>query len=159
MEASDSTDGAIAVLNAGGWGTALAVMLARAGRSVTLWARRAEAAERLRAERENATYLPGIPIPAGVQITADLGEAILGRGVVIMVAISGHLRVLARQVAPLVRPDVLVVHGTKGFEPGTRLRCSEVIEAELGSGFAGRVAVLSGPTHAEEVGRGVPTAS
>ena len=150
---------AIAVLNAGGWGTALAILLARAGRSVTLWARRTEAAERLRAERENRVYLPGVEIPKDVEITADLAAALRGRKVVVVVVISAFMREIARQLAPLVEPDALLVHGTKGFEPDSLLRCTEVLERELGPGFSGRVAVLSGPTHAEEVARGVPTAA
>jgi glycerol-3-phosphate dehydrogenase (NAD(P)+) len=153
-------DGApVAVLNAGGWGTALAVMLARGGRDVILWARREEAAEELRAERVNRAYLPGVSIPDNVTITADLQLALQRRKIVVVAVVSRFIRNLARQIAPLVEPDALVVHGTKGFEPATLLRCSEVLEGELGSAFLDRVAVLSGPTHAEEVARGVPTAA
>jgi glycerol-3-phosphate dehydrogenase (NAD(P)+) len=149
----------IAVLNAGGWGTALAVHLAKAGRSVTLWVRRAEAAAELRRERENRAYLAGVELPPDLEVTAELGEALRGRRVVIAAPVSRSVRELARAMGPLVEPGALVVHGTKGFEAGTLLRCSEVFEAELGAGFTGRVAVLSGPTHAEEVARGLPAAA
>jgi glycerol-3-phosphate dehydrogenase (NAD(P)+) len=149
----------IAVLNAGGWGTALAVLLARSGHSVTLWARRPEAAARLRAERENRAYLPGIQIPPEVEVTPELEVALRGRGVVVVAVISRFMRSIAREIAPLIEPTALVVHGTKGFEPNTLRRCSDLLESELGPSFDGRVAVLSGPTHAEEVGRGVPTAA
>jgi glycerol-3-phosphate dehydrogenase (NAD(P)+) len=147
------------VLNAGGWGTALAVLLASRGGHVTLWARRAEAAERLQAERENRAYLPGIRIPPEVEVTSDLAAALGGRRVIVVAVISRFIRQIACQMAPLVESNGLVLHGTKGFEAETLSPCSEVLEEELGSSFHGRVAVLSGPTHAEEVGRGVPTAA
>lgn len=149
----------IAVLNAGGWGTALAVVLARAGHSVALWARRPEAAARLRAERENQAYLAGIRIPDSVEITDNLADAVAGKGVIVVAAISGYLRELSRELASLVGPDVLLAHGSKGFEADTLLRCSEVIECEVGPSFKERVAALSGPTHAEEVARGIPGAA
>jgi glycerol-3-phosphate dehydrogenase (NAD(P)+) len=147
------------VLNAGGWGTALAVLLARGGRPVTLWTRRAGAAERLRVDRENRAYLAGIEIPPRVEITSDLAAALRGGGVIVVAVISSFIRQVACQMAPLVNPNALIVHGTKGFEADTLLRCSEVLEQELGPSVRGRVAVLSGPTHAEEVARGVPTAA
>lgn len=152
-------DSPIAVINAGGWGTALSVLLSRAGRSVTLWARRPEAAKELRAERENCAYLPSIKIPPAVEITDNLEAALRGRRIVVVVVISAFMREIARRIAPFLEPETLVVHGTKGFEPDTLLRCSEVLESELGPAFRGHVAVLSGPTHAEEVGRGAPTAA
>src|SRR5437867_5558986 len=101
---------AVAVINAGGLGTALAVVLARAGCSVTLWARRPEAAERLAVERENHPYLPGVRIPAEIEITADLAEAVRARSVVVVAVISRYVREIARQLAPLTQPGALVVH-------------------------------------------------
>jgi glycerol-3-phosphate dehydrogenase (NAD(P)+) len=157
--ASERDAPAICVLNAGGWGTALAAMLAREGRSVTLWARREAAAAELREARENRTYLPGVAIPPRLEITSDLAAALRGRRVVLVASVSRYLRELARAMAPLVEPEALVLHGTKGFELETLRRCSEVLEEELGAGFRGRVAVLSGPTHAEEVARAVPSAA
>jgi glycerol-3-phosphate dehydrogenase (NAD(P)+) len=159
MRGRELEDPGIAVLNAGGWGTALAVLMARAGHSVTLWARRPEAAARLRADGENRAYLPGIQIPPEVEVTPELEVALRGRGVVVVAVISSFMRKIAREVAPLVEGSALVLHGTKGFEPETLRRCSELLESELGASFEGRVAVLSGPTHAEEVGRGIPTAA
>jgi glycerol-3-phosphate dehydrogenase (NAD(P)+) len=98
-------------------------------------------------------------LPDRVEVTADLEQAVRGRRVIVLTPISRFLRELARRMAPLVEPGALVLHGTKGFEANTLLRCSEVIEQELGEAFRGRVAALSGPTHAEEVARGVPTAA
>ena len=149
----------IAILNAGGWGTALAVMLANRGYDVVLWARRPEAAEELSRKRQNEPYLPGITIPDAVQITPSLEAALSGRDVIGVVTISAALRALAQRLAPLAPSEALIFHGTKGFEPGELRTASEVLSSELGPAFAGRVAALSGPTHAEEVGRGVPTAA
>ena len=111
------------------------------------------------AERENRAYLPGVRLPDGLAVTADLESALAGARVVVMVPISAGLRELARSVAPLIDSGTVVVHGSKGFEPETLRLASAVVEEELGPRFAGRVAALSGPTHAEEVARGVPSAA
>jgi glycerol-3-phosphate dehydrogenase (NAD(P)+) len=149
----------VAVLNAGGWGTALAVLLARNGHDVRLWARRPEQAARLAAERVNEAYLAGVTLPDAVYPTADLAEALDGCAAAVLAPISAGLRDLARRVGPLLPDDAAVVHGTKGLEQDSLLRLSEVIESELRPSHRGRVAALSGPTHAEEVGRGIPTAA
>jgi glycerol-3-phosphate dehydrogenase (NAD(P)+) len=98
-------------------------------------------------------------LPPQLEITSDLAAALRGRTVVLVAPVSRYIRETARLMAPLVNPEALVVHGSKGFELETLLRCSEVLEEELGPRFKERVAVLSGPTHAEEVARGVPTAA
>jgi glycerol-3-phosphate dehydrogenase (NAD(P)+) len=149
----------VAVLNAGGWGTALAVVLARNGHAVRLWSRRRELADTLISTRVNDAYLPGVVLDPAIRPTADLGEAIAGCAAVVVVPISAALRELAQRIGPLLPDDVLVVHGTKGLERDSLLRLSEVIESELRPSHRGRVAALSGPTHAEEVGRGIPTAA
>ena len=149
----------VAVLNAGGWGTALAVLLARNGHRVRLWARRAEQASALASERANDLYLPGVRLDDAIHPTADLAEAVEGCQAAVLVPISAGLRELAQRVSPLLPDDAVVVHGTKGLERETLLRLSEVIESELRPSHQGRVAALSGPTHAEEVGRGIPTAA
>ena len=84
--------GAICVVNAGAWGTALAVLLARGGRSVALWARRDAAATQLRQTRENRAYLPGVTLPPSLEVTSDLSSALRGRRIVIVAAVSDHLR-------------------------------------------------------------------
>jgi len=148
-----------AVLNAGGWGTALAAILGRAGHEVRLWTRRPEVADALLRTRENATYLPGVTLPETVNPTHDLTTALAGCEVAVLVPISAGARELARHVGPLLPAAALVAHGTKGLEVGTLMRMSDVIESELGPEHRGRVAALSGPTHAEEVGRGIPAAA
>jgi glycerol-3-phosphate dehydrogenase (NAD(P)+) len=133
-------------------------MLARAGRPVRLWARRPEAAAILAESRENSEYLPGVRIPSSVEITADLEQAVDGSAVAVVVVVSRYLRQFGRELSRVLPSDTALVHGTKGFEPETLLRGSEVLEQELGP--RGRaIAVLAGPTHAEEVARGVPTAA
>ena len=145
----------VAVLGAGGWGTALAIHLGRLGKSVHLWGRNAAFVARLCEERRNETYLPGVLLPPSVTPTASLEEA-LGAADCIVLAVPSHgTRALLRRVAPLLRSDVTIVSGTKGFELGTLNRMSEVIEQELGASRP--VAVLSGPSFAAEVARKAPT--
>lgn len=149
----------VAVLNAGGWGTALAVKLAAQGHDVRLWARRREQALRIDSERENHDYLPGVAIPPGVRITGDLAVATQGADAVVVAVIARYMRDMATLLQPLIGPETLVVHGTKGLEPGTWRRLSTVLRDGLGGALAPSVAVLAGPNHAEEVARGLPTAA
>ncbi len=148
--------GQVAVMNAGGWGTALAVLLGKGGHEVRLWCRRRELAEEIERTHENAAYLPGVTVPPQVRATAALDEAVLGARAVVLVPISRALRDTARLLSPCLPDGVPVLHATKGLELGTLLRLSEVLVEELRTD---RVAVLSGPTHAEEVGLGMPTAA
>jgi glycerol-3-phosphate dehydrogenase (NAD(P)+) len=150
--------GHLAVINAGGWGTALAILLARAGHTVRLWCRRPVFAAELDRTRENHLYLPGVSIPESVQVTSSMAEAVIGAAAVLLVPISRAMRETARQVAPHWQTSVPLLHASKGIELPSLRRLSEVIAQELGTD-AERVAVLSGPTHAEEVARGVPTAA
>lgn len=149
----------IAVLNAGGWGTALACLLAHNGHAVALWARRPEQARRLAERRENATYLPGVQLPERVAPTADLAAAVDGCRVVVVAAITRGLAPLAAALEPLLPPDATVLVATKGLEEETWRRPTEILAAGLGPRFRGTLAVLGGPTHAEEVARGLPTAA
>ena len=146
----------VAVVNAGGWGTALAVLLGKPGRAVRLWCRREALAEEIARCRENAAYLPSVAIPACVQATASLEEALVGAEAIIMVPISRAAREIARAAAPFVAGGTPVMHASKGLELSTLKRISRVIGEELA---LDNVAALSGPTHAEEVGRGLPTAA
>jgi len=147
----------VAVLGAGSWGTTLAVLLAEKGFRVALWARRREAAEELRWRRENLAYLPGIVIPFEVLVTADLEEALHSADVVVLSVPSHAVRETVRRARPYLPAPALLVNTAKGLEEGTRLRLSQVIAQELGGDASARVAVLSGPSHAEEVSRHFPT--
>ena len=145
----------VAVLGAGGWGTALAIHLGRQGRSVRLWGRDPALMIRLSDERRNETYLPGAPLPPSLVPTASLTEALDTTDWVVLAVPSHGIRELLRKVAPLLHPGVTVVSATKGFELNTLNRMSEVIEQELGG--AAQLAVLSGPSFAAEVARGATT--
>lgn len=143
----------IAVVGAGGWGTALAILLARKGLRVNLWARRRELVSELAQRRENKAYLPGVELPAGIMPVADLETAARGVDLVVLSVPSHASRLMARQLRPFLGKGVIVVNIAKGLELDTGKRLSEVLTEE---GIS-RVAVLSGPSHAEEVSRGLPT--
>lgn len=143
-----------AVLGSGGWGTAMAVLLAQsAGHGVRLWCRREEAARDILDRRENTRLLPGVPIPPGVLVTSDEAEAVSGADCWVVAVPTAFLRPTLARFAPL-RADVPVVSLTKGIENATFRRPSEIIGDVLATD---RLAVLSGPSHAEEVARGLPT--
>ena len=148
--------GRTAVLGAGSWGTALSVHLARAGHRVRLWSRDPALAEGMRATAANTRYLPGISFPADVTPTDSLSVALDDAAFVVVAVPSHGLRAVVRAAAPLIRPDAIVVSGAKGLEVDSLARMSQVIEGET----EGRVpvVVLSGPTFASEVARGLPAA-
>jgi glycerol-3-phosphate dehydrogenase (NAD(P)+) len=148
----------LAVVNAGGWGTALAVLLANAGHEVRLWCRRPELAAEIAQWRENRVYLPGVTVPPSVRPTASMEEAVAGARAVLLVPISRATREVARQAAPYLTRGTPVLHASKGLEYPSLERLSQVIGEELAMA-AEEVAVLSGPTHAQEVAGGLPTAA
>ena len=143
----------ITVLGSGGWGTALALLLLENGNDVTLWSYTEEESKVLRETRENP-MLKGVPLPQELKLTTDMG-AVKGCGVVVMATPSFAVRTTAAKLRELVDPGTVLVSVSKGIEKDTSLRLSQVIEQEM----EGRcpVVVLSGPSHAEEVGRGIPT--
>lgn len=145
----------VAVVGAGAWGTALAVHLARNGRSVRLWVREPELAERLRTRRDNPLYLPGVSIPEGVAIHGVLSDAVRDVSHVVTAVPSQHARGVYCDAAPVLAADVPVVVCTKGIEEGSLALPLEVARDELGER---PFAVLSGPSFASEVARGMPTA-
>jgi glycerol-3-phosphate dehydrogenase (NAD(P)+) len=149
----------ICVINAGGWGTALSVLLADKGSDVRLWARRPELAQLLASTRENPDYLAGVRLPDNVVVTSDLSEAVAGVSVVLVTVISRYMRPLASMLAPLVSPHQVVANASKGLDPATLMRGSEILEESLGISHRGRVAALSGPNLAREVAAGMPTAT
>jgi glycerol-3-phosphate dehydrogenase (NAD(P)+) len=146
----------IAVLGAGGWGTALAVHLVRTGHEAWLWGRDAALIAELRARRANAVYLPDITFPPGLECTSNLEEVLRGAAVVVVAVPSHGMRDVLRRAAPLIRRDAIVVSAAKGLERDTLFRPSEIIEQECGSRV--RVGVLSGPSFASEMARELPTA-
>jgi len=145
----------VAVIGSGGWGTALAVMLAKNDHDVTLWSYDVTEFEHLKNERENRMFLPGVLFPDGLKCTDDLSVA-ASSDIVVMAVPSFAVRTTARKLSEFVTNDHIVVNVAKGIEKDTSKRLSEIIEEEIDANCA--VVVLSGPSHAEEVGRGVPTA-
>jgi len=146
----------MAVLGAGGWGTALAVHLARAGHDVKLWARDEELVSKMRSTRTNTLYLPEVVFPKSLQVENSL-ELVLPRANLVVAALPSHgMREVLRKAASMVPPSVTFVSAVKGLEQGTLLRMSEVIEQELGK--SQNIAVLSGPSFAPELARELPTA-
>ncbi|MEO8682760.1 MAG: NAD(P)H-dependent glycerol-3-phosphate dehydrogenase [Vicinamibacterales bacterium] len=147
----------IAVLGSGSWGSALAVHLAQAGHDqVRLWARDAELVHQMASTRTNAAYLPGIAFPPAVRPTHDLADAVDGATIVVAAVPSHGLRTVARAAAPFLGSDATLVSAAKGLEAGSLLRMSEVLHAEIPGAAA--VVVLSGPSFAIELARGLPTA-
>lgn len=148
----------IAVLGAGSWGTALAVLLGSKGLAVSLWARRAEHARTLEEQRENARYLPGVVLPPPVTVSCDL-EAVLGGASAAVFCVPSHaFREVLKYALPFLSPGALVINTAKGLEEESLARLSSVFAGEAGEESLARYAVLSGPSHAEEVARFLPTA-
>jgi glycerol-3-phosphate dehydrogenase (NAD(P)+) len=148
----------VAIIGAGSWGTALAIVLGPRFERIGLWAHEADLVERMSSSRVNDVFLPGFSLPANIAPTADLGAALDGAGVVIGVMPSRFARTLYREMTLHLKPEMRFVSATKGLEQGTLLRMSEVARQVIGEKFAPRIAVLSGPTFASEVARGEPTA-
>ncbi|MBI1260323.1 MAG: NAD(P)H-dependent glycerol-3-phosphate dehydrogenase [Rhizobiales bacterium] len=142
------------VIGAGAWGTALAEVAARAGREVLLWARESAVVEAVNAQRENTTFLPGIPLHAAITATSDL-TALAGMDALLMVTPAQHMRALCLDLAPLLPAGMPVILCSKGVEQGNNKLLTEVLEETMPQAIA---AVLSGPSFAAEVARGMPTA-
>jgi len=147
----------LAVIGGGAWGTALAIVLAPRFERVRLWVYETDVAERLQAERQNDTYLPGFQIPENILVASNLSIVVDGAEVVLSVMPSHHVRRVYAQMLPFLAESMVFVSATKGLEVGTMLRMSNVIQATV-TGFPPQVAALSGPTFAKEVARGEPTA-
>ena len=147
----------VTIVGAGGWGSALAVVLARQGLAVRLWVREPEVCQAIRERGENR-FLPGVRLPETIEATQQLGAALEGAELVITAMPSDACRALAQEMAPSLRAETLLISATKGLEDGTLARMSQVIGETLAPRFAARIGVLSGPTFAPEVARGEPTA-
>jgi glycerol-3-phosphate dehydrogenase (NAD(P)+) len=144
-----------AILGAGAWGTALALVLAqKPEHRVTLWGARQETAAALLQQRENRRLLPGVPIADSIKVTASIDQATAAADLLITAIPTVYLRPTLHRIAATVPQGTSVLSLTKGLECETFRRPSEIIQEELG---ARTVAVLSGPSHAEEVARGLPT--
>jgi glycerol-3-phosphate dehydrogenase (NAD(P)+) len=149
----------IAVIGAGAWGTGLSIVLGRKGsHRVRLWAHEKEVCESVAQRRVNEKFLPGRHIPESVTVSNNLADTLAGATVIVSVMPSQHCRTLFEQMRPHLRADAMIVSATKGLEENSLLRMSEVIAQVLGASNPPRVGALSGPTFAQEVARGDPTA-
>lgn len=143
----------IAVVGSGGWGTAAAIHLKKIGHSVTLWSWQSEESDRLSRDLENKEFLPGAKIPEGMIFTSDI-SCVAGKDIVVLVTPSKVIRSTAKAMSPFVTEGTIVLILSKGIEDGSLKTLSEVVEEEISHAT---IAVMSGPSHAEEVSRGIPT--
>jgi glycerol-3-phosphate dehydrogenase (NAD(P)+) len=151
----------IAVIGAGAWGTGITIVLGRKGtHRVRLWAHEADVCDSIMHQRVNEKFLPGCRIPESVSASTDLAATIAGAQIVVSVMPSQHCRALFERMRPLLAPHALIVSATKGLEEGSLLRMSEVIAQLLqrDDGTVPPIGALSGPSFAQEVARGDPTA-
>ena len=148
----------IAIIGAGSWGTALGIVAGRAGREVCLWSRNAEVVESVNRERVNRVYLSSQTIPENVRATNDISEALAGAEFVLLASPSHVTRGLLEAMLPSLKPEILFISATKGIEIETGKRISEVLRDVAAERFAPRFVCLSGPSFAQEVVAGQPTA-
>lgn len=148
----------IAVIGSGSWGTALAISLASAGHSVAMWTRRATLADEIRTTRMNRTYLRDAVLPDALHVTSDLEEAVSDRDCLVFATPSQSTRQVGKRVASHVLENAIIVSVSKGIENETLLLPTEVLDAVLPQVSRSRIGVLYGPSHAEEVAHGQPTA-
>ena len=144
----------ISVIGAGSWGTALALLLYKNGHKVTVWSIMKDEIEMLQREHEHKEKLPGVKLPEDMEFTTDLEKALTGKDVLVLAVPSPYTRSTSHSMAPFVKEGQIIVNVAKGIEEHSLLTLSQIIEEEIPQA---EVAVLSGPSHAEEVGRGIPT--
>ncbi len=144
----------VSVIGAGSWGIALALLLAKNGNKVTVWSIVKEEIDMLNEKREHVDKLPGVPLPDDMVFTTDLESAVRGKKVLVLAVPSVFTRGTANKMKAYVEEGQMIVNVAKGIEESTLMTLSDIIEEEIPQA---NVAVLSGPSHAEEVGRGVPT--
>lgn len=144
----------VGIMGAGSWGTALAVLLHKNGHEVTVWSINQAEVEMLTKEREHKSKLPGVKLPEDMEFTTDMEHTITDKDFVVLAVPSPFTRSTARQMKPYVKEGQILVNVAKGIEEHTLMTLSDQIEEEVPQAD---VAVLSGPSHAEEVGRELPT--
>ncbi len=144
----------ISVIGSGSWGTAVAILAANNGHQVTLWSWKKDESERLKRDRENKEFLPGVPFPDNISCTWDIKEAVSGSDLIVCASPSVATRNVAKSLSPHVENGQIILNISKGLEEGTLLRLSQVYKEEIPQA---EVAVMSGPSHAEEVSRRLPT--
>ena len=146
----------ISVIGSGGWGIALTILLHKNGHNLTIWSFDKKEAEELKKTRQNKTKLPNILLPEDVKVTDDLKEAVDDKDILILAVPSKAIRSVSKSLKNIIKDNQIVVNVAKGLEEDTLETMTDIIEEEL-KGKKTQVAVLSGPSHAEEVGKGIPT--
>lgn len=146
----------IAVIGAGSWGTANAISLSNKGMAVSLWIRNSETLKDIKKTRENSTYLPGVTLPSNLIVTNDIENCCKDSDIIVIGTPSHAVRDIMSNISKLIEKHKIIVNLAKGIENDTLYRMSEVIEEYLPKN---PVAVLSGPNHAEEVARNIPSAT
>ncbi|WP_373081162.1 NAD(P)H-dependent glycerol-3-phosphate dehydrogenase [Fusobacterium animalis] len=146
----------ISVIGSGGWGIALTILLHKNGHDLTIWSFDKKEAEELKKTRQNKTKLPNILLPEDIKVTDDLREAVDDKDILILAVPSKAIRSVSKSLKNIIKDNQIVVNVAKGLEEDTLETMTDIIEEELKDKNP-KVAVLSGPSHAEEVGRGIPT--
>lgn len=144
----------VSFLGAGSWGTALAILCANNGHKVTLWSKIEAEMDMLRENREHVDRLPGVKLPDSIVIEDDLEKACTDKDIIVCSVASPFVRATAKEAKPYIKDNQIIVNVGKGIEESTLMTLCEILEDELPMAD---VAVLSGPSHAEEVSRGIPT--
>lgn len=147
----------VSILGCGSWGTALAIVLADKGYPVQMWCRRPEQAEEMNLQRENKRYLPGVSLPENISVSTDLQVILKHAEYVVLSVPSQSLRETLEKIKDILPAQAILVNTAKGLEVGTKLRLSQVVEKVIPHSLE-RFVALYGPSHAEEVGRGLPAA-
>lgn len=144
----------VGIIGAGSWGIALAKLLSSNGSKVTVWSIIKDEIDILNAKREHVTKLPGVKLPEDISFTTDLEKTVKENDILVMAVPSTFVRSTAHNMASFVKDGQIIVNVAKGIEENTLMTLAEIIEQEIPNA---KVAVMCGPTHAEEVGRGIPT--
>jgi len=149
----------VTVIGAGGWGTALANLLGEKGYATHLWVRSKTVEDNINLQRENGKYLPGVPISQAVTACSDLIAAVQGSRVVLLAIPAQGVRKMAQVLGGILSPSTIVINASKGIEVDSLCRMSQVLQEEFSPELAANIGVLSGPNHAEEVSRRIPSAT
>lgn len=148
----------IVVMGAGSWGTALSVLLAEKGNDVTLWEFNPAQAQKINSDRENKDYLSGIKFPDNLKITNEIENLLKEASYLVLSIPSQYVRSIVEKVAGQIHENLIIINTGKGIEISSQKRLSEVIKDELYGKYHKNIVVLSGPTHAEEVAKKIPSA-
>ena len=146
----------ISVIGSGGWGIALTILLHKNGHELTVWSFDKKEAEELKITRENKAKLANILLPEDIVVTDDLKEAVTDKDILVLAVPSKAVRSVSKSLKDIIKDNQIIVNVAKGLEEDTLKTMTDIIEEEL-KGKKPQVAVLSGPSHAEEVGKGIPT--